>query len=205
MEKLMKTSKTVDTILKVVGILFKVAGIMITVCLGLFLVVELMDIEVDGMVTSFSLSGAEFLFKEPQPIYDNAFFMTEGIIACVIALFIVVLSAYLIKILRRIMVPMIAGNPFDGTVSKNLKKLGIAIIVNHIIITISNSVAVSMSCHMLLKNENIFNTIFTDVVERVTVTHSFGITEILVGVLVIMLSHVFHYGEQLQQQADETL
>jgi len=27
----------------------------------------------------------------------------------------------------------------------------------------------------------------------------------LVGVLVIMLSYVFRYGEQLQQQADETL
>ncbi len=205
MEKLMKTAKTVDTILKVMCILLKVAGIMLLVGLGIFLVTELMGVETDGMVTSFSLGEAEFLFKEPQQIYDSAYFTTELIMSLVFAFIIIALIAYLLKILRRIMVPMIAGTPFDGTVSGNMKKLGIAIIVSHVVITVCNSIAVTVSCQMLLKNTDIFRTIFADTVERVTVNHTFGITEILVGVLVIMLSYVFRQGEELQQQADETL
>ena len=44
-----------------------------------------------------------------------------------------------------------------------------------------------------------------DNISKITVNSELSLDSVLVGVLVIMLSYVFRYGEQLQQQADETL
>jgi len=107
----------------------------------------------------------------------------------------------MIKLLRKVLAPMIVGQPFDGTVSKNIKKLGIAVIVNGLAIDIAESVMSSMAFYMY----DIAELILSDNISKIMVNSEISLDSVLVGVLVIMLSHVFRYGEQLQQQADETL
>lgn len=204
MEKLMKTSKTVDTILKVVFKILQVAGIIILVGAGICLAGEFVGWEPDSLVSSCSLGDVEFQFTEPQQV-DMTYIVMELIITFLLADVVIAITCYLITILRRILTPMIAGQPFDGTVSRHMKKLGIVIIVNTIIVSICNSIASSISFYMFFGRQDMSNIILSDAVERVTVNHSFDITGVLIGVLALMLAHVFRYGEELQKQADETL
>ena len=200
MEKLMKTSKTVDTILKVVYKIMQVAGIILLVSIGICIIAQFVDKLPMAELTSVSVSDVELTFKEPMLI-DSAKAVIEMVVTLVVALLVIGITCYMIQLLRKVLAPMIVGQPFDGTVSKNIKKLGIAVIVNGLAIDIAESVMSSMAFYMY----DIAELILSDNISKIMVNSELSLDSVLVGVLVIMLSHVFRYGEQLQQQADETL
>lgn len=200
MEKLMKTSKTVDTILKVVYKILQVGGIIIFVGVGICLLAEALGQLPPAELTSVSFGDVELIFAEPQ-IVDNSFMVIEMGTTLVMALIAIAVTCYLIKVLRKVLVPMIAGQPFDGTVSTNIKKLGITIIVSGIIIDLIEVIGSNLAFYMY----DISELFLSENIGRVMINGEIGLGNILVGVLVIMLSYVFRYGEQLQQQADETL
>lgn len=200
MEKLMKTSKTVDTILKVVYKILQVAGIIIFVGVGICLVAEAMGKLPPAELTAVSFGDVELQFAEPQ-IVDNTFMTIEMSTTMVMALIAIAVTCYLIKVLRRVLAPMMTGQPFDGTVSVNVKKLGITMIVGGIIIDLIEILGSNMAFYMY----DVTELFLSDNIGKVTINGEISMGSILAGVLVIMLSHVFRYGEELQQQADETL
>ena len=200
MEKLMKTSKTLDNILRIAYKLMQVAGIILLVSIGICIVAQFVDKLPMAELTSVSVSDVELTFKEPMMI-DSSKAVIEMVVTLVVALLVIGITCYMIKLLRKVLAPMIVGQPFDGTVSKNLKKLGIAVIVNGLAIDIAESVMSSMAFYMY----DIAEMVLSDNISKIMVNSEVSLDSVLVGVLVIMLSHVFRYGEQLQQQADETL
>lgn len=200
MEKLMKTSKTVDNILMIAYKLMQVAGIILLVSIGICIIAQFVDKLPMAELTSVSVSDVELTFKEPMLI-DSAKAVIEMVVTLVVALLVIGITCYMIQLLRKVLAPMIVGQPFDGTVSKNIKKLGIAVIVNGLAIDIAESVMSSMAFYMY----DIAELILSDNISKIMVNSELSLDSVLVGVLVIMLSHVFRYGEQLQQQADETL
>ena len=200
MEKLMKTSKTVDNILMIAYKLMQVAGIILLVSIGICIIAQFVDKLPMAELTSVSVSDVELTFKEPMLI-DSSKAVIEMVVTLVVALLVIGITCYMIQLLRKVLAPMIVGQPFDGTVSKNIKKLGIAVIVNGLAIDIAESVMSSMAFYMY----DIAELILSDNISKIMVNSELSLDSVLVGVLVIMLSHVFRYGEQLQQQADETL
>lgn len=200
MEKLMKTSKTLDNILRIAYKLMQVAGIILLVSIGICIVAQFVDKLPMAELTSVSVSDVELTFKEPMMI-DSSKAVIEMVVTLVVALLVIGITCYMIKLLRKVLAPMIVGQPFDGTVSKNIKKLGIAVIVNGLAIDIAESVMSSMAFYMY----DIAELVLSDNISKIMVNSEVSLDSVLVGVLVIMLSHVFRYGEQLQQQADETL
>lgn len=119
----------------------------------------------------------------------------------VMALISIAVTCYLIKVLRKVLAPMIDGQPFDGTVSINIKKLGITIIAGGFIIDTIETVGSNMAFYIY----DVAALFLSDNISKVTINSEISLSNVLVGVLVIMLSYVFRYGEELQQQADETL
>lgn len=200
MEKLMKTSKTVDTILKVFYRIMMAAGVIVIVGIGLCLVGGLIGVTPVTEVTGVTIGGVEIVFKEPQEVATK-YMLTEMITMMVMALIAIATSCYLAKVLRRVLAPMTEGQPFVGTVSKEIKKLGIAVMVGGVVLDIVQAVCNDMMLFMY----DFVELILSDSVSKIVVNSEFSLDSILVGVLVLMLSHVFRYGEQLQQQADETL
>ena len=200
MEKLMKTSKTVDTILKVVYKIMQVAGIILLVSIGICIIAQFVDKLPTAELTSVSVSDVELFFKEPIMI-ESSKAVIEMVATLAVALLVIGITCYMIKLLRKVLAPMMVGQPFDGTVSKNIKKLGIAVIVNGLAIDIAESVMSSLAFYMY----DIADLILSDNINKIMVNSEISLDSVLVGVLVIMLSYVFRYGEQLQQQADETL
>ena len=200
MEKLMKTSKTVDTILKVVYKIMQVAGIILLVGIGICIMAQFVDKLPMSELTSVSVSDVELYFKEPI-LVDSSKAVIEMVATLVVALLVIGITCYMIKLLRKVLAPMIVGQPFDGTVSKNIKKLGIAVIVNGLAIDVVESVMSSLAFYMY----DVAELFLTDNISKIMINSEISLDSVLVGVLVILLSYVFHYGEELQQQADETL
>lgn len=200
MDKLMKTSKTVDTILKVLYKILQVVGIILLVSIAICIVAQLLDKLPAAELTAVTVSDVELAFKEPLLINSNQAILEMGV-TLVLALGVITITCYVIKLLRNVLAPMIVGQPFDGTVSGNIKKLGISIIVSGLLLDIAESVLSNLAFYMY----DIAELILSDNISKITVNSEISLDSVLVGVLVIMLSHVFRYGEQLQQQADETL
>ena len=200
MEKLMKTSKTVDTILKVVFKILQVAGIIIFVGVGICLVAEALGKLPAAELTAVSFGDVELEFAEPQ-IVDNSFMVIEMSTTLVMTLIAIAVTCYLIKVLRKVLTPMIAGQPFDGTASTNIKKLGIAMIAGGLIIDFIEVVGSNLAFYMY----DVAELFLSENIGKVTINGEISMGSVLAGVLVIMLSYVFRYGEELQKQADETL
>lgn len=200
MEKLMKTSKTVDTILKVVYKILQVAGIILFVSIGICVVAQFVDKLPMVELTSVSVSDVELTFKEPMMI-DSANALIEMVVTLVLALLVIAITCYMIKQLRNVLAPMMEGQPFNGTVSGNIKKLGIAVIVSGLVLDVAESVMSNFAFYMY----DIAELILSDNINKITVNSEISLDSVLIGVLVILLSYVFRYGEELQQQADETL
>ena len=200
MEKLMKTSKTVDTILKVVYKILQVAGIIVFVGIGICIVAQFTDALPISELAAVTVGDVELTFKEPQMI-DSTYAVIEMSVTMVLALIVIAVTCYMIKMLRNVLAPMILGQPFNGTVSGNMKKLGIAVIVSGLVLDIAESAISNFAFYMY----DIAELILSDNISKITVNSEISLDSVLVGVLVIMLSYVFRHGEELQQQADETL
>jgi len=200
MEKLMKTSKVVDTILKVVYKILQVGGIIISVAVGICLVAAALGKLPQPEFTGVSFGDVSLEFAEAIKT-DSTFLFVEMGTTMIMALIAIAITCYLIKVLRRVLVPMMEGQPFDGTVSTNIKKLGITIIAGGLIIDIIEVIGSNMAFYMYDAAE----LFLSDNISKVTINSDIGMGNVLAGILVIMLSYVFRYGEELQKQADETL
>ncbi len=200
MEKLMKTSKTVDKVLKFVYWFSIVVGVMafagVTCCLIAYAM---------GLITMTEISAASFgnvdiTLKEPVQI-AGSYLVAELVIALVVVMVVLSVSCYIIRLLRNVLVPMKAGQPFGGTVSRDIKKLGLTVAIGGIIMDFVQIVG----NNVVFMIQNVEELLLSDLVSSVTLQYDINLSTVLLGVLVVMLSHVFHYGEELQQQADETL
>ncbi len=106
-----------------------------------------------------------------------------------------------IQYIRAILQPMSLGQPFDGAVSKNLRKLAWLVIY----------LGVAFNCvniaEMLFA---VFSYRIPELLTRlgvlqVTATFTLELDFLIYSALLFLLSYVFQYGEQLQQLSDETL
>ena len=108
---------------------------------------------------------------------------------------------FIVKSIRAILAPMKNGERFHNDVSIHLKKisryvcsLGIGLNLQKIIGNILLTKAYDL--HLLLLSEKIPHVEF-----HFTLDLSF----LLVSAILLLLSYVFRYGEELQQLSDETL
>lgn len=200
MEKLSKISKVVDKFLLVTYRILIIVCVVCTVLLGvLYFVDPTGETMVEG-TWSLGLGDVDLVLAENVVNYEmmkaEIIFLLSAMVAGVI------FFGYAIKVLRSILAPMIQGKPFVGSVSGDLKKLGWTIIIGSVAFGIVQTIARTL----LYTTFDIQNLLLSDKIVDVKCTiMMFDVKTILLGVLVLLLSHVFSYGEKLQQQDDETL
>lgn len=106
-----------------------------------------------------------------------------------------------LRIIQQILQPMTLGQPFDGSVAPNLKKLAWLCLIGGGIAEIGSlayqTLALGSRDLMLYFNPSI--------VKSVTVDTELNLWFAAGFVLLMLMSHVFAYGQQLQQLSDETL
>ena len=203
MEKLQKTATILDRILKIAAVAIKVVAIALTVGLGILAAAFLFDLAPEMVGTGYDHADLGFVTFTVAENYlpDHRIIWCEVGMEMFLSLICMVPAHFIVKALRNILVPMKNGEPFHNTVSTNLKKLanytcslGIGLNLQKIIGNILMVKAYDLN--LLLLSEKISHVEFMFV---------FDLSFLVVYGVLLLLSYIFRYGEELQQLSDETL
>ena len=200
MEKLMKTTRVIDVLVRVCrGICFGLA-----IAAAVLLVIELVlpqalfekSVLSSDMMVDFGV--VEVHTSQALPLQGPVRMTVALMLAC--AALALGLGAWGLSLLHRILVPMREGRPFDGRVSGTLRKLGWVTLFGGLGVEV-----LSWAASLLGLRLYDFSEIFAPgVVTGYSVDFQVG-GALIAPVVILLLSHVFQYGEQLQRQSDETL
>lgn len=194
--KIQKSAKTLDIILKVC---FWASIAMSVLCVVVFAIM-LMGAG-DGTAPSILTLGSVNLDLADDYLPNNGVTRIFGISSIITLVLGVVTLCIGIKIVRNILMPMREGTFFSGEISKNVKNLGTFIIAAGSVWSVIPVIFESIILNMYPIKE-----LFAEgAVTGMTVEYHFDLTFIIVAMVVYLLAAIFRYGEELQQQADETL
>ena len=196
-KKMITTAKNLDMILKIMEGFMKAFAIVFAVF------VVLMKIFKERLVTGTAsldldfvkihLSGAYGMVTGSVLTYMDIILIT-GCLGCIAI-------RYAIVALRRIFAPMKEGRPFDREVPAALRKLAWIILAGGGVIQVLGILGRVLLIRSM-PMEAIFSSPAIASVEY-AFTMDFGF--VWMFCVVILLSRVFEYGQQLQQESDETL
>lgn len=198
MKKMSTTAKVLSVFAKIIMIMSIVCGIIFALA---SIVILFMDAEFfENTSTDIILGSVSFtVAPDSAPDFVLAKWQTFGIlISAVVMLFF---GAYFMKTTRKALKPVSEQNPFDAAVYTNIKKLGIQTIVFGVIMQL---IAAAFEISTIAIHD--FDKLFIN--EHITAYEfeaSFDGSFVLVAIVLFMLSGVFKYGAELQQQSDETL
>ena len=203
MKSLTKTATILDRILKIVSVVIKIIAVSLIVGLGILAVAFLFDLPVHMVGTGFHHADLGFITFTVAENYmpDYRIILCESAMELFLSLLCMIPAHYSVKAIRNILSPMKSGEPFHNTVSTNLRKLanyvcalGIGLNLQEIISNIFLVKAYDL--HLLLLSEKISHVEFMFV---------FDFSFLVVYGVLLLLSYIFRYGEELQQLSDETL
>ena len=203
MNKLTQTAKRLDTFFHIMQIVTNVLWIGALACVGILLVgvVFRLDPKTIGTVYgSLELGFVELDIAQAYAPSKSLILAQAGTSLAFGAAFMFV-AWHAVKEIRRILVPMIQGEPFQSVVSSGLKKLAIL------------SLFLGIIGNAAILAEQLFTVLILDlpsllISEKIThldYNFSFDLTFLLAAAVFLLMSYVFHYGEELQQLSDETL
>ncbi|MBR6572044.1 MAG: hypothetical protein IKK75_16480 [Clostridia bacterium] len=193
--------KTVSTSAKVLYTLAKIASVC---CIVAFCIIAV------ASVLLFAFNDSSMIEFDGLDLGNVTFQLAEGsgqaiksaFLCAILPAFVMLGFGYAaLRVILRILAPMKDGQPFDTSVSVNLKKL--------CWLTVGGgfcSQMAGMAAGILLYKAYDFSSLFlSDKITGVTMNLEMDLTFVLVALIFYMLSCVFRYGEELQQQSDETL
>ena len=189
MENLQKTARVLDVLAR------------IALCISLALILLVLGIlvtareipELSGALSSALTAGAfHFILAEPvsQPWAAR---LVLAALACAV-------SCYEIAVFRRILRPMREGRPFDG-VARRLRTLAWVTLAAGFFLSLGDYLVSARFYHHLD-----YRTLFLNgSILACSVEIQPNLNSLWPSLLLLLLSFVFRYGEELQRQADETL
>lgn len=203
MKDLVKTASILDKILNIMSIAIKIAAVTLVVCLCILTAGFLFDLPPQMVGTGYEhadLGFVTFTVAESH-LPDHRIIWWQVGAEMFLTLLCLLPAHFIVKAIREILAPMKNGEPFHNTVSVNLNKLaryvcslGIGVNLQDIISNIA-----------LTKAYNLPNLLLSEKVSQVEFMFGFDFSFLLVCGVLLLLSYVFRYGEQLQQLSDETL
>lgn len=200
MEKLKKIANTLDSVAKFIfyinigaAILFLVISIIIfgevlkdQNILREYLILTLGSVKL-GIVPEYA----------PSVTYTNIRFFSGTFMVFLVTFFMLCG----VKIARGILKPMKEGLPFDESISKNLKNLGILTLIGGGIWSIIKLIVDTATFNAYHISE-LFR---PEIVTSVELSVSLDTTFLVIAAVFFLLSYIFQYGAELQKLADETL
>lgn len=196
-EKLIKSANTMYTIVNILEKVVLVGLVLIVLGAGLIFFVP------KGQAVTMSKITVGTLTME---LYDNAmpaesFQIQTTLIGMAAAAIICLMVFFGLRIVKDILAPMKEGRPFEHSVSLDIRKLGLLVLFGGIV----GQGAMFATNFMWIHNLDLMTFFNREVVKSVTINNSFSLTFVFITLLLFLLSYVFEYGWQLQQESDETL
>lgn len=203
MNNLRKTASILDTVMKILSVCIKIAAVALPIGLAVLAAGFLFDLPPQMVGTGYASAEIGFVTFTVAESYLPDYHTVWAQVAMEIFLTMLCLipAHFIVKSIRAILAPMKVGEPFHNDVSIHLGKiaryacaLGIGLNLTEIISNILLTKAFDL--HLLLLSEHI---------PRVEFHFEFDFSFLLVSGILLLLSYVFRYGEELQQLSDETL
>lgn len=195
-EKMIKNSKAIDKFFKVIEIFMLVGCILMA---GVMILLPIIGSEKILNPNTLLIGDISVKFKnEVSSNLSSVKLFTELIFAPVLV--ILAVCWYGVRMFRKVLEPMKTGRPFDSFSSKNIRKLGVFVIIGGIAVNICKFIAGYME-YSLCDINKVFN---TEVVS-ISPDFNFEFGFIIIACVLFLLAHVFSYGEKLQTESDETL
>ena len=198
MEKMGKIAKNMDNVLQAVYTAFSIAVWVLLACMVILPFAGEHMLEMTGTI------GIELGCVNLEVV--DSYIPEGGIILRIeLGLLYVALllgaGCYVVKLLREVVKPMIELRPFDGSVSGILRKLSFVALIGGGILSFTK-----MMGEIALAYMYDFPTLFlNEQIVGVNLEFVMDMNFILAFAVLYLLSFVFRYGEELQQQSDETL
>lgn len=198
MEKMKKIAKNLDIFAKTAYTVCSVFVWVLAICAALLLIFG-ERMMAPGSQTTITLGVLCFEFAEGYlPFEAIKIRMAVGMLFVAILL---VFVCVFIRIIRDVLRPMIEGKPFESTVSDKLRKLSWIALIGGGVLS-----AVKMIGEIALYNVYDLGAVFlNDKIVACSAEFNLDMTFIVVFGVLYLLSYIFKYGEELQQQSDETL
>ena len=200
MKKVMRISEILNTFAGVAKVIFRVAALLVAACVAILLFVSPHHNLWRNADYTLQL-GSVTLDMIPDGAISPASARNGIIAGLLLCIPLLLLGAKFLHLIQEILTPMSHGKPFDRQVSVSLRKLSFITLIagfiyeaGHILLTALRMYSVNL--------DTLFNTAF---VSGYTVNLTFDGNFIFVFAALYLMSHVFRYGEELQQLSDETL
>ena len=198
-DKLVSTSKKLYTFFKVFR---KIILITMSVAILIMAVITAIHFIDPGVVVGedFHMIDVGQLSIELAPEYapDGSAVLTYSWSLMVLGAIGAALAYYALGIVLRILLPMTQGQPFAPSIGKDIRKMSFICLTLGIVENISN----------ILDTANIIHTYkLAELINSASVKPNYlvDLTFLLLFFALLLMSHIFNYGAQLQQLSDETL
>lgn len=200
MEKLKKMAKNLDTVAKIILYINIGAAAIIFFVWIMMLEEILMDQNAlrEYLVLNFgSVKVGIAPEYAPSLQYTNTRFFMGTLLSVALICFVI----YAIKVARRILAPMKEGLPFDESVSKNLKNLGILTLIGGGVWSAAKAILEATAYNVYEISEMFRPERITGVELEIMLDTTF----LIIAAVIFLLSYIFKYGAELQKLSDETL
>ena len=206
MDKLMKTSKKLDTFFKVSQRIIKIAMI---VAVGVVAVLTVANfVNPDAVIAegyySIDVGSVTINLTEGYSTEDNNMVLSYIWIIMGLAAAAGVAVYYALGQVRKILQPMTEGNPFHPTVSTNIRKIAYVSIVLGVIANVVSFLQ-SFGAVAMIEKIKLLDYVKEGTIQSITANSQIDLTFLVVFFILLLVSYIFRYGEELQQQVDETL
>ncbi len=194
MKKLTAAARVLYTLAKIASVCCIVSGVAIVIAAVLLYAFGNAS-AVD--FTGLTLGQFTFALADSSTEVVRSVFLCEMLPALVILIF----GYIIIRIICRILAPMKEGQPFDTSVSANLRKLCWLTLAGGALSQVLTAVCTAL----LYSRHDLGNLFLNEHITHVTLDVKMDLTFVVLALIWYMLSCIFRYGEVLQQQSDETL
>lgn len=203
MNKLTNIAKKLDTFFRIFQIASHIAWVGALVGLAILLIGVLFRFDPDTLGSgyeSLELGFVELTVADAYVPNKHLVLAQVGVVLTLSAVFMWV-SWKAIRQVRGILAPMIQGEPFRDAVGDGLKKLA------------GYSLWLGIIGNITILAEQLFTVLIFDVpslllgekVVHVNFNFELDLTFLVLWAVLMLISYVFRYGQELQQLSDETL
>lgn len=203
MKKLIKTASILDKILHILHIATAVGAVTCLVCLGIIAVGVIFDLPPHMIGTGFQnaeLGNMTISVAEDQ-MPAISVILGKTAVEIALTLLCLLIARKMVACIREILAPMKNGAPFHTGISSNLKTLAI----HTCIIGVAMNLQDILSNTLTMMAYDLANVIVNDQVTHIAISNVFDLSFLFIAGILLLLSYVFRYGEELQQLSDETV
>ena len=203
MNNLSNTAKKLDKVFEIAHIVLGALAIGFIVCVALIAIAYVLKLDPSMIGTAYENFDIGFLELTIAENYapDKWLVLLQAAISLLVGCRLMYEGRRGVGYIREILKPMKEEKPFDSVVSTNLKKLAklsIVIGILYNIIVLSEQI-------MTVFVYDLPGLLISDKISHVGGMFQIDLTFIVYWAVLLLLSYVFRYGEELQQLSDETL